>query len=96
MRELLVFSTENCVPCKQLYSYCQSNNKSWEFVYPSAYADLYKELNVKTAPTLVEKKNGNYSVLAVGLNEIYKMLGAGLLEDTWEVELRDKKVNEDE
>jgi len=85
-RKFVVFSTESCAPCRQLFNYCQENGKHWDFIYPGGNELLFNTMRVATCPTLTEVKNGEYTVLAVGLGDIYKMMAAGLLED-WPTEI---------
>tara|TARA_B100000287_G_scaffold368287_1_gene364465 strand:+ start:642 stop:950 length:309 start_codon:yes stop_codon:yes gene_type:complete len=85
-RKFVVFSTESCAPCRQLFNYCQENGKDWDFIYPGGNELLFNELRISTSPTLAELKNGEYKVLAVGLGDIYKMQAANLLED-WDAEI---------
>ena len=69
--KLIILSTNDCIPCRQLKSYVDANDLGWEFIYQHIRPDLFKSLGVTSVPTMIEEISPNeYKILGVGLVEI--------------------------
>ena len=80
MTGYIVFSADNCAPCRSLYKYLQSYNIAWPIVYEHAEAKEFMRLKIRSTPTLVKDDQ----IVAVGLSDILQHIrGLTYFDVTW-------------